>query len=53
MKQMEEKMMKAILYTTTKEGKLNLDTVAARLDEGVENEVLNIYEEIQYQTMEG
>lgn len=45
--------MKAILYTTTNEGTMNKDTVIARPDEGVENEVLNIYEEVEYQTMEG
>lgn len=45
--------MKAKLYITQKNGTLGERTVFASADDSVENEVLNIYEDVQYQKIEG
>lgn len=45
--------MKANLYVTDGTGNVLEQTIHSVLDDGVENEVLNIYEEIQDQTLEG
>lgn len=45
--------MKAYFYITTENGILQQDNVMSRVDDGEENQVLNIYEEVKYQSMEG
>lgn len=52
---MEEgaRCMKAHFYTTTETGVLEQDIIRSSEDDGEENQVLNIYENIKYQTMEG
>ena len=45
--------MKARLYITDEQGTLSEQTVIGCQDDSVENEVLNIYEDIQYQRLEG
>ncbi|EET58136.1 O-Glycosyl hydrolase family 30 [Marvinbryantia formatexigens DSM 14469] len=45
--------MNAKLFITDRKGTLTEKNVSAFADDGVENEVLNIYENVQYQTMEG
>lgn len=45
--------MKARLFITGENGALQEKTIFSSPDEGVENEVLNIYEEVQYQRLEG
>lgn len=45
--------MNAKLYITDEKGMLTEKNVAAFIDESVENEVLNIYEDVQYQNFEG
>lgn len=45
--------MNVKLFITDRKGTLTEKNVSAFADDGVENEVLNIYEDVQYQTMEG
>lgn len=45
--------MRAKLYITEKDGTLKEKTVLASMDDSVENEVLNIYEDVRYQSFEG
>ena len=45
--------MKVILYTSTESENLRISSIISQKDDGVENEVLNIYPEVKYQTFEG
>lgn len=45
--------MKAVLYITDGQGMLSEKTVIGSKDDSVENEVLNIYEDIRFQRLEG
>ena len=45
--------MKVILYTSTESENLRISSIISQKDDGVENEVFNIYPEVKYQTFEG
>ena len=45
--------MRAFLYTTTEAENFKENVITCKKDDGTENEVLNIYPEIKYQTFEG
>ncbi|MGN0404225.1 MAG: glycoside hydrolase family 30 beta sandwich domain-containing protein [Bariatricus sp.] len=45
--------MKAILYTTTEYESFKEHIITSEKDDGIENEVLNIYPHIKYQTFDG
>jgi glucosylceramidase len=45
--------MKAYFYTTQANGNLRQTVLTSEKDTGEENQVLNIYEDVRYQTMEG
>ena len=44
--------MKADLYTTKENGQLENKILLFKRDDGEENQVLNIYEDVSYQTLE-
>lgn len=45
--------MKACFYTTNEVGKTIQEEVISTVDQGQEDQVLNIYEDVRYQTLEG
>ena len=45
--------MKACFYTTNELGEMMQEEVISTVDYGQEDQVLNIYEDVRYQTLEG